>query len=223
MTARDRSRPRPELAALATALWLVIGAPAAAQQPPTPDVCGPLKFNNTYGPYDYRKDKDKLPIVENAHFTPRVEALLRGESGQIGSELDYVLITFPNHHRALIAMVKWGERLKTSKPPGARYDIDCYFDRALRFAADDVVPRMLYARYLHAVKRTDEAVALLERTATIAGDNGFSHYNIGLFYMEMGQPDRALMQAHRAATLGFERPELRQQLERAGKWQDPAK
>ena len=210
-------------ASIAPALALAMYSAASAQQQSEPTGCGNFQYHNSYGPYDYRKDKDKLPIVDNHHFLPQVEALTRGVSGPIGGELDYVLHAFPNHHRALIALLKWGERLKTTKPPGARYDIECYFVRALRFAPDDTVPRMLFARYLHSLKRTDEAVSMLERTAEIAGDNGFTHYNIGLFYMEIGQSDRALAQAHRAATLGFERPELRGQLERAGKWQELAK
>ncbi len=200
------------------AVALAQAVPAAAQ---TFTACGDLR--NGYGPFDYRKDKDKLPIVDSNHFTVRVENLIGGVTGSIGGDLDYTLRAFPNHHRALITMVRHGERLKSIKPPGANYTIECYFDRALRLAPDDAVSRMLFARYLHSLGRTAEAVSQLERTADGAGDNGFTHYNVGLIYMELGQPERALSQAHKAAALGFERPELRQQLEKAGKWQDPTK
>lgn len=200
---------------------LLLPAAALAQQDAQVNACGALR--NAYGPYDYRKDKDKLPIVDSSHFTPQVENLIRGISGPIGAELNYVLRAFPNHHRALVAMVRWGERNKTDKPVGADWPIECYFDRAIRFAPDDTIPRMLYARYLHGAGRSDQAAKLLERTSQLAGDNAFTHYNIGLIYFEINQPERALAQAHRAAALGFERPELRQLLEKAGKWKDAEK
>lgn len=203
-------------------LSLLLGCTlAAAQQEGQPNACGALR--NAYGPFDYRKDRDKLSIVDTHHFTPQVENLIRGISGPIGAEIDYVLRACPNHHRALVAMARWGAKSKTDKPAGANYTIEWYFDRALRFAPDDAIPRMLYARYLHGSGRTEQAAALLDATRDLAGDNAFTHYNIGMIFMEINQPDRALVQAHRAAELGFERPELRHLLERAGKWKDREK
>lgn len=192
---------------------------AQAQAPD--NACGSLA--NGYGPYDYRKDKDKLPIVESSHFTPAVESLIHGISGPVGGELDYALRAFPNHHRVLIAMTRLGEKFKTPKPPGAKYNVDCYYDRAVRFAPDDNVVRMLYAQYLGKEGRTDDAVFQLETAAAQAPDAGFTQYNIGLVYFEIGKPDRALAQAHKALSLGFTRPELQKKLELAGKWQDAQK
>ena len=200
---------------LLTAACVCAGS-SFAQAEPNP--CGNLA--NGYGPYDYRKDKDKLPIVENHHFVPHVEALIRGVSGPIGGELDYTLRAFPNHHRALVAVTRYGDRLKTPKPPGANYTVECYFDRAMRFAADDNVVRILFAQYLGKQGRTDEAVSQLETAAAKAPDAGFTQYNIGLVYFEMGKHERALAQAHRAMTLGFARPELQAILEKIGKWQE---
>ena len=77
-------------------------------------VCGSLQ--NGYGPHDYRSDKDKLQIVEQYHMTPKVVNLVAGESGYIGGDLDYTLRAFPNHHVALMAMAKLGEKEKTDKP-----------------------------------------------------------------------------------------------------------
>src|SRR4051812_47506028 len=61
--------------------------------------CGSLA--NPYGPFDYRTSKDKLDIVEGAHFTPDVETLRSGSTGSLGADIDYTLRTSPNHHRAL--------------------------------------------------------------------------------------------------------------------------
>jgi uncharacterized protein (TIGR02996 family) len=192
-------------------------APAAAQS--EPDACGELR--NAYGPFDYRKDKDKLGIVESAHFTPQVENLVRGVSGPIGAELNYTLRAFPNHHRVLVALTRFGEKMKHPQPEGLQYPIECYFVRAMRFAPDDNTVRLLYAQYLAKHGRNVDAANQLEQTSKIAGDNGFTHYNIGLIYAEMKQYDQALAKAHKALELGFERPELKAALERAGKWQEP--
>ena len=51
-----------------------------------------------------------------------------------------------------------------------------------------------------------------------ADDNANVFYNIGLVYLDLNNPDKALEYAHRAYRLGFPLPELRNRLERIGKW-----
>lgn len=203
--------------------WLaaaVLAACTAAQAQDAPvNPCGEL--GNAYGPFDYRKDKDKLAIVENSHFTPQVRALVRGVSGPIGAELDYALRAFPNHHPVLATLERLGQKTKSERPPGLRYNIGCYFERAVRFAPDDAVARMMFAHHLGTHGQMPSAVAQLEEAASLAGDNGFTHYNVGMVFAELGQWDRALVQAHKASALGFERPDLKAMLQKAGKWQEP--
>ena len=182
-------------------------------------VCGEL--SNAYGPYDYRSDRDKLPIVEIAHFTPEVEALIRGLSGLIGADIDYTLRAFPNHHRALLTMMRLGDRTKSVQPAGAKYTVDCYFQRAIRFKPDDTTARMLFANYLLKNGRSAEANQQMEQTLTLAGDNPFTHYNAGLVFLDLKNYEKALQQAHTAYALGFSRPELREALKKAGKWVEP--
>lgn len=205
--------------ALPALVWAVaFSAPASAQQQ-TFSACGPLA--NAYGPYDYRVDRgNTLAIVENVHFTTRIEQLAGGETGSVGSELDYTLRAFPNHHRALIALVRLGKKAKSVKPTGLNWTIECYFDRALRFRPDDTTVRMLYANFLFENSRSAEGNAQLERTAMLAADNPFTHYNVGLIYFEQRNFDKALEEAGKAYSLGFQRPELRDKLKAAGKWND---
>ena len=60
--------------------------------------CGAIRLNQPgqYGPYDYRTDKSiksKLGIVEDYHFTPAVEALVRGSNNELpGPDLSYTLV-----------------------------------------------------------------------------------------------------------------------------------
>lgn len=184
--------------------------------------CGSLD-NGQNGPFDYRTERGrKLAVVEEFHFTPKVEGLLAGQSGYLGQDLDYVLRVFPNHHRALVALVRYGKRAKSPNPPHVAFTIECYFERAMQFKREDTTVRMLYASYLHDLGRTPDAVKQLDQVIELAQDNPFTQYNVGLVFTDMGIYDRALRQAHLVAAAGFTRPELRQRLEAAGKWSEPA-
>lgn len=198
--------------------------PAAAQQAP-PSECG-NPFVNHFGPFDYRSaSAEHKKLVENIHFTPGVESLTKPATTttlMMAGDVGYTLHVFPNHHRALLAMERLGERHKSDTPPGAKFSIDCYFRRAILFRPDDTVARGLYARYLGKRGRKDEALGQLAISTERAKDNPLSHFNIGLLYMELGEPALALEREHAARAMGLQRPELEQALRRAGQWRDPA-
>lgn len=202
--------------------WLIANfAATAALAQPGNWACGPL--TNTYGPYDYRTDRDKLPLVLGAHFTPEVEALIRGTtSHRPGGDIDYTLRAIPNNHRALLAMVRLGEKEKTPQPSGSRYTIECWFERAILFRPDDGIVRMIYSSYLNSKGRLPEANRQLEMATNYAKDSAFTHYNIGLHYFDLKNYDKALAQAHKAIELGFPQTILRDKLQSVGKWAEPA-
>jgi len=182
-------------------------------------VCGSLQ--NGYGPYDYRSDKDKLRIVEQYHLTPEVVNLVSGSTGAIGGDLDYTLRAFPNHHVALMAMAKLGEKQKTAKPTGAKYGVECYFQRAVRFRNDDEIVRILYASYLSRSGKKAEALSQINEAAQLGSDSANANYNMGLIYYDLKEYEKALIYAHQAYRLGFPLPGLREKLKRAGKWTEP--
>lgn len=201
--------------------WTLLACTAAAQAQANANACGGLA--NGYGPYDYLTQKDKLPIVEQYHFTPNVERLVAGKSTlNIGGDLSYTLLAFPNHHRALLAMARLAERQHTPQAIGAAYGVECYFERSLRFRPQDTTARMLYANYLFDHQREADGLAQLQTVAAEAGDNAFTHYNMGLIYLERKHYDLALQHAQKAYALGMTQLGLRTQLERLGKWQDAA-
>jgi tetratricopeptide (TPR) repeat protein len=204
-------------APLAVGGLLLAAACAASAQTALP-ACGAI--GPTRG--DYIGNRQQLPIVERGHFTPQVEQLIRGESGvNIGGDIHYTLKSFPNHHRALAAMMRLAEAQKTPQPRGAEYTVECYFDRALRFRPDDVVARMLYAQFLIRGKRDTDAAAQLERTLVDAQDDPLTHHNVGLLYFDLKRYDKALSHAHRALALGSARDELRTRLQGVGQWREP--
>lgn len=193
---------------------LAFAAPAPAQT--APNTCGDLA--NGFGPHDYRSaDRAVLGLVERPHFPPRVEALISGSSGSIGAELDYTLRAFPNHHRALNAVMRYGEKTKSPQPRDLRYSVECYFDRALRFRRDDMVARMLYAQFLARSKREPEAIAQLAMVGEEAKDSAFTHYNLGLLYFDLRRYDEASAHAAKAYAMGIQRPELRERLQGVGR------
>jgi tetratricopeptide (TPR) repeat protein len=182
--------------------------------------CGHLR--NSYGPYDYRSDKDKLPIVEGAHFTPEVANLVRGStSGSPGGDIDYTLRAFPNHPGALMSMVRLGDKEKTAKPSGSRYTVECWLNRAVRFRDNDATVKMIYAIYLAKKGSKAEALKQLNDAVQLGEDDANLQYNIGLVYLNLGKYDEALKHAHVAYQAGFPLPGLRDKLKQAGKWREP--
>jgi hypothetical protein len=185
--------------------------------------CGALSSPGQYGPFDYRTDPAPQAVVLRVHFTSEVEALIRGHTSlDPGPDIDYTLRAIPNNHRALISMMRLGEREKTSKPNGSAFTVECWFERAIRFRPDDSIVRMIYSTYLNKNGRIPEATSQLELATTYAKDNGFTHYNIGLHYFDMKNYDKAQVQAHKAIELGFTQTALRDQLQSIGKWTEPA-
>lgn len=182
--------------------------------------CGALE--NHYGPYDYRTaGEGTRSTVERAHFTTAVESLAGGvTSATAGGDMNYTLKVFPNHHRALMAVIKLAEKEKKERPRDMEYSVACWFERAERFKPDDAMVKAIHGTYLIRSGKQGEAVKKLEEAAAMAGDNSNISYNLGLAYFDLKQYDKALESAHRAYELGFPLPGLRNKLKQAGKWRD---
>ena len=182
-----------------------------------PPQCGVLKHN--YGPFDYRYDQSKLPIVEEYHFTPSVEQLTEGHSGYVGGDLNYTLESFPNHPRALMAMIRLGERDRTDRPRGAQYTVECYLERAEAFAPDDGMVQLLYGIYLLTKGHPADALKRFQHAESLGPGSANLYYNMGLAYYRVKDYGKSLDYAHKAYALGFPLPGLKNMLERVGKWE----
>jgi hypothetical protein len=192
--------------------------------------CGALQ--NAFGPFDYRPDKyvyettygshkNRVNIVERAHFTIETEMLVSRKTGLVvppGADLSYTLRAFPNHHRALMTLIALSEKEKTDKPRESIYTVDCWFRRAVAWVPDDNVVKMIYSTYLVKTNRKKEAEEQLETAARQAGDNVFTHHNLGLVYFDMKMYEKALYHAHKTYSLGMTVQTLKDQLTGAGKW-----
>lgn len=197
--------------------WLALPEAHAQRDPGW--FCGTLEAG--YGPFDYRTTPyEKREIVERFHFTQRVKTLSGGQTSSIGADIAYTLHAFPNHPEALDAMARLGRRERTTHPRGARYTVECYFERAIRFAPDDPQVRILYAYFLVENKRKEEAQKQLAAAEQTQPSSPYLLYNLGLVYADVGDYEKSLSYAHKAYGSGMKLPGLRKRLQSAGKWRD---
>ena len=216
------------LNALSGFIFFIAPAPVQAQSKSVSGGC-PLDLSNAH---DYRPEKyvfegtyrshgALLKLVEDAHFTPMVELLKRGQSSVMpGPDISFILRVYPNHHRALIAMIALGEKEKSTQPNGATYPVECWLNRALRFSPDDHIVRMIHAQFLIKEERGGEAEQQLVYVANHADENAFTHNNIGLLYLKLKNFEQSLFHAHKAQALGLAIPALMAQLKKEGQWVD---
>jgi tetratricopeptide (TPR) repeat protein len=81
---------------------------------------------------------------------------------------------------------------------------------------------MIYSSYLDSKGRPNEANSQLDAARVYAKDSAITHYNIGMYYLKLNNPEQALVQAHKAIALGWPQRHLQDQLLKIGKWREPA-
>jgi tetratricopeptide (TPR) repeat protein len=196
------------------ALLLVAGT-ALADVPYNPD-CGHPNGVRQRDYFDFLDptSKQRLDIVEEYHFTPEIENLVRGITGTVPGELDFVLRALPNHYRGLIAMAKW-QRLHPMAPDqleGRVYTSDCYFQRAIWVRGDDPKLRILYGTFLYQQGRLPEADREYEVAERLGVSGADLYYNRGLLKFQQGDYAAARAYADKAYALNYPLPGLRNKL-----------
>ncbi|MDX2367658.1 MAG: tetratricopeptide repeat protein [Colwellia sp.] len=138
-----------------------------------------------YGPFDYTNPihvKDKLPRVEQFHFTRNVEFLIQGESGPISADIFYTLTKFPNHHRALYSMMKYSQQNKLNY--NKMFTMECFFKRAIYFKPNDPMVYLLMGIYHHKKKEYSNAEKKYLYALKLQPKNAEINYNLGLLYFD---------------------------------------
>lgn len=177
-----------------------------------------------YGPFDYTNPKDvqnHLGVVQTYHFTPEVERLQRGKSGSLLSDLDYVLRAFPNHHRALYALIRFTTDPATKDKRGSEIghlysQPECYLQRALVFRPNDGRVEMLYGIYLHKLGKLADAEKHYRRATELMPQNSEAWYNLGLLLTDEKKFAEAVPVAEKAYAYGYPLDGLRRRLAAAG-------
>jgi len=180
-----------------------------------------------YGPFDYTNQQHretKLPIVEKYHFKPEVEQLINSTAAL--NNLEYTLRAFPNHHRALSAVIRFYIReLKKSKSGTTISDIsrkfgktppECHLQKAIKFSPKDGTVYTLLGIYTHRLNMLEEAEAAYKKGAQLSPKSSEAHYNYGLLLAQLKRYDDALTEARIAYKLGYPLPGLKRRLQAAG-------
>lgn len=210
----------PVLAAtIVLAAWC--GAAAAAPAAKA-SYCGEVGGANAPPVFDYRKGKTEFIVqlaqIERSFFSPEVESGARGAAS--AQDLDRTLQAFPNHTPALAALARLALKEKQVRLPGAGLPVECYFDRAQRFAPDDAAVYTTYANYLFALGLNAKAVEMYARASELEPANPVVNYNLGLAHVKLRNYEQANKYAQRAYQAGFPLPGLKTMLTQAGKWRE---
>jgi len=189
-------------------------------------ICGPMINNaGSYvnGPYDYRKTTQaNKDLVEKFHFNMQEKVMGSSEARKhvpVWSQFEYTLRVFPNSPRALAAIDRLSQLVKSDKPPGAILSAECAFLKAVKFTPDDPVVRVLFGFYLGERGRVAEAETQLQAANKLAPDNPSLQYNLGLAYFKIKDFPKAREHALAAYSMGFPLPGLREMLQREGRWE----
>lgn len=180
-----------------------------------------------YGPYDYINsgERSKIPIVERHHFTPEVENLIRGSTGHLTHDLFYTLSAVPNHHKALLTLIRYQFRLNknlsdknTNKP--LETPVECVFQRAMSFSPNDAATISLFAYYLKEIGQLEKAKGLYEKALIISPNNAKIEYSYSLLLIQLKDYEKAVSHAKKAYKIGNPPQALKNKLQKLGKWQD---
>lgn len=185
-----------------------------------------------FGPFDYTSLADKnttpggdsknaLTLVEIAHFTPEVEGLIRGHNGTVQSDLDYTLRAWPNHHRALLSVIRYQLEVRNKLRSGQLLTpVECYLKRAISFSPKDAVTYSLYGHYLRKVGHLDDAVKYYEKALELEPENAKFAYSFGLLLIDLKRYEEAAKYAKIAYQHKQTPKGLKQKLEKLGVWNE---
>jgi tetratricopeptide (TPR) repeat protein len=182
------------------------------------------------GPWDYTDpiNKPNLLMVENFHFTTKVENLIGGSTAMTPlGDINFTLNAFPNHHRALNAVSRYEIKKQKEAQQGGRYynpeteggrSAECYFDRAIRWRPNDPNVHLIYGIHLHRLGKLDQALAEYKISEKIQPNSADLQYNLGLLYFDKQQYTVAKGHAKKAYQLGYPLLGLRKKLAGVGQW-----
>ncbi len=182
--------------------------------------------NQGFGPYDYSNKKHRkkhLPIVENYHFTPEIQQLIRGKTGSVLGDINYTIMAFPNHYKALTALMYYdsifqseiiAKKKRAISPP-----LECYFQRAMNFVSKDATLKMLYAGYLKKKNKIELATQFYEKAIELAPKQLRFRYIYAMFLMDQKQYNPAVEQAKIIYEKHYPDQKLKKALIKLGKWE----
>jgi len=183
------------------------------------------QLHKGYGPYDYlQRDKyaHELWLVDSTHFHKDIENLIdkTRRTGDTQGDLHYTLNAWPNHHRALLSVIRYQIKLnnKLMRPIPLTSPPECYLQRAMNYSPKDPVPHSFMGYYLEKIGHLEQAIKHYENALTISPNNSKIEYSYSLLLIKLKQYDKALSQAKNAYQHGNPPSGLRNKLIKLGVW-----
>ncbi|CAA9892804.1 TPR repeat-containing protein [Candidatus Methylobacter favarea] len=180
-----------------------------------------------YGPYDYSKrhliPAKHLNIVEEYHFTPNVENLIAGSSsGTPYGDLDYTLRAWPNHHRALLSLIRYQLEVikKIRKDKSIKIPPECYLQRAIHFSPNDPMAYSLYGYYLAKVGQHKNAEKFYKKALELSPENSKIEYSYALLLIDLKRNSEAVEVAKKSYQHGHPPEGLKNKLKKIGAWKN---
>ncbi len=183
--------------------------------------CGGVRVG--YGPFDYLQRAGlpgELGVVEQSHFTAKVENLEGGETGTVIADLHYTLGSWPNHHRALNSVLKYRLQHLGDWPDAVVPPAECYMQRAIKFNPNDPKPYMMYGLLLHKVGNYDQALEAYKTATRLLPNDIITQYNMALTLVELKKYEEANKLAEKVYAAGIPLPGLKKKLIAAGFWKN---
>ena len=173
-----------------------------------------------YGPYDYVTERDRSYIVEQYHFGPESENLVKPMQDNFPGDFDYTLRAIPNHHRALLTITRYQIELnkKIKKTQKLLSPVECYFQRAINFSPSDAATQSLYANYLHKIGENQKSDQWYKKAVNLSPDNAKILYSYGLFLIDTNELEQAYKIALEAYKDPKTPPKLKEILIEKGQW-----
>jgi len=176
-----------------------------------------------YGPYDFFSvDKHHVNVVEQFHFTRNVEQLIKGESSRIVDDLDYTLVSIPNHPKALLSAIRFQikENNKLNRVALGRLKStpECYLQRAINFNPKNTSSYILLAYYYSKINKLKKAQDIYIKAINLAPNNSKTEYLYSLLLIKLKENKEAVKYAKKAYQHGHPPQNLKNKLKKLHLW-----
>jgi len=162
-------------------------------------------MNNDYFYASSVSDKDDelqrhalLRNVDKNHTDPAMIAITQKNYKNAIADLDYTLVRFPNHPRALTllaAVARLADRPTLAIP---------YYEHALRLYPQYALTHAQYGQYLLQISRRDEAIVQLKAAIELDHKLAVAYAWLSEAYSKSGRPELAQEAAEQARQLGYQ-------------------
>jgi tetratricopeptide (TPR) repeat protein len=180
-----------------------------------PAVGGNMEYNNNY--FDHLTDWQQLLLKNNEEHHLR-KATMQWDSGNphlveyIKQDLQYMLVRWPNHPKALQMVADIAIQTKDSA-----YAVK-WFEKAIDAFPSVYQSYTLYGIYLYRTQKYDNATVEFRKAVELNPNSSETNYNLGLALAAEHKYEEANKYAQRAYGLGYPLDGLRKQLKEAKAW-----